>query len=93
MLPNYQQVWVKKMLLKAQGDSTYIWVPKHLLNQATVPTKEPANKKQNSPRRRWPERQAKERWIPTNVLTKQGYYDGACHIWVPKHKESQTLPK
>ena len=26
---NFKQVWVKKALLKAQGDDTYKWVPKH----------------------------------------------------------------
>ena len=93
MLPNYQQVWVKKTLLKAQGDSTYKWVPKHLLNKTTFPPKEPANKKKINPQQRRPERQAKERWIPTDVLTKQGYYDGASYNWIPKHKAGQAVPK
>ena len=38
--PTYQQIWVKKTLLTAQGESTYKWVPKQLLNQATIPAKQ-----------------------------------------------------
>ena len=93
MLPNYQQIWVKKTLLKAQGDSTYKWVTKQLLNQATLPAMPPANKKKGSPQETWPKRQIKEKWIPTEVLTKQGYYKGASYLWLPKHKAGQAVPK
>ena len=86
-------IWVKKTLLKAQGDSTYKWVPKQLLKQATIPAKPPANKKNSSPQRTWPKRQIKEKWIPTTILTQQGYYNKASYIGVPKHKEGQEEPK
>ena len=78
----------------AQGDSTYKWVPKQLLNQATLPAKPPVNKKRSSPpQQTWPKRQTKDRWIPADVLTKQGYYNGASYILIPKHKAGQAVPK
>ena len=90
---NFKQVWVKKALLKAQGNDTYKWVPKHLLSQTTFPAKQPAIKKQLGKQQRWPRIQDKDRWIPKIVLAKEGYYEGTRSIWVPKHKINKTMPK
>ena len=94
MLPTYQQIWVKNTLLKAQGESTYKWVPKHLLNQTTIRAKQTTAQQQpRSIRQTGPKQQITKKWVPMDVLTKQGYYEGASYIWVPNNKKSQAVLK
>ena len=88
-----RQIWVKKTLLKAQGNSTYKWVPKQLLHKNTNPAKQPTYKQQRSTRQTWPMRKITEKWIPKDTLAKQGYFEGACSIWIPKTKKRQEEPK
>ena len=93
MWPTYRQMWVKKVLLKAQGQSTYKWLPKQLLKQATIPAKKPTTQQQRSTRQTWLKRQITQKWIPMDALTKQGYFEGAYYIWIPKNKKSQVVPE
>ena len=79
-------------MLKAQGESTYKWVPKQLLNHDTIPAKQSTNPQHRSTRQTWPKRQITQKWIPKEALSKQGYFEGAYHIWIPKTKRSQQVP-
>ena len=38
-------------------------------------------------------RKRTERWIPKDTLTKQGYFEGARYIWIPKNNQCQEVPK
>lgn len=91
--PTYRQIWVLKTLLKAQGESTFKWVPKQLLHQATIPDKQSTTQKQWTTKKSWPKKQITKKWIPTDVLTKQGYSNDARYIWIPKNKKGQKIPK
>ena len=34
-----------------------------------------------------------QKWISTDTLTKQGYFEGARYIWMPKSRKEQVVPK
>ena len=84
---------MKKTLLKAQGNNSYKWVPKQMFHQGTSPAKQPSYKQQRSTKQTWPTRRITGKWIPKDTLTKQGYFEGARYIWMPKDKKGQVVPK